>query len=991
MAVEGGGGTEVEAERTSGDGPAVDGKAGVFVSYAREDKSFALRLHDAFQAQGREVWADWESIAGGAAWEAEIASGVEAADAFVFVLSPDSVVSTECEKELTHAVELSKRLLPVLYRDVDVDQTPDVLRPLNWSDFRDVATFDRALDRLSDALDTDLDWIHEHTRLLERALEWERGHRDGSRLLRGGDLREAERWLAQQGSGGERKPTGLQTEYLYESRRGAVRRQRIAIVAVLLALAVAVALGAFALIQRSDAIAREKIALSRELAARSELQLELDPAQSVLLAARAAEAARTVEAAQALRRSLSVPAVGVVLEREASPLEAVAFSPNGKLVVTAAGDGKTRALEAATGASVAVLDNRSIKQVDSAQFSPDGNGLVMTGQGLAWGWQTRSWKRIGVLDKGYAQSAAFAPDGRLFFSTGGLTRVWDPSTQRTVIALSARGNTGAFPFRPAFSRDGKRAVTASGRVSGTALVWEVASGKILAVLRASRHYPLASAALSPDGDRVVTVDLGGSASVWNVKPRRKLADLDDRGSANSASISPDGRLVLTSRLSDAATGKPRLVLEREPAGVIRTASFSPNGKLVVTARADGAQLWDVARRSKITDLRAHTGSVNGAAFSPDGTLVVTAGQDGTARLWQLQAEAHVTLPGHLGYFNKPEFSPDGTLVVTPGTDGKARLWDPTTGEDVRELDARTGARTTASFSPDGKLLVTTAANGTPSVWETASWRRLAVLRARGRIEEPSFSLDGKRIVTASETGIVQIWDAVTGASIAALHGAPLLDRAVFSPDGKFVAAYDGRDNRKVQVWDIGTGRRLAAFGNEYDTYGATFRPDGRLLTTSLEEGFGASRLWDLAPRRSIYVVRGEEVGDVAAFSADGKRLVTTGDNAGARIWDGETGDSVAVLGRAGRVVDAGFNRDGTLVVTAGADGTARVWETETGAPLLTVRTGPGYLESAAFSPDGMQILTGGEDGLARVYPCNVCGSVDDLRALARARLLGRLP
>jgi WD40 repeat protein len=980
-----------------GDEPAADGKAGVFVSYAREDRSFALRLYGALQAQGREVWADWEDIPAGARWEAEIASGIDAADAFVFVLSPDSVVSTECEKELRRASEHNKRLLPLLYKEVEPGEAPEVLRSLQWSDFRDDATFDSALEPLSQALDTDLDWLREHTRLLQRTLEWEGGGRDRSRLLRGRDLRDAEQWLTQQGLGGGRKPTALQTDYIFASRRGAVRRQRITIGAVLLALAVAVVLAVFALIQRSDAISGEKVARSRELAARSALQLQLDPAQSLLLAAQAAEVAPTAEATQALRRSLSVPAVGVVLEREASPLEAVTFSPDGKLVVTAAQDGTARVLETATGAIVAALDNRSIEQVDSARFSRDGEFLVMTGQGLAWGWKTSDWRRIAVLDKAFVQSAASAPDGRLFFSTGGVTRAWNPATGETVIALDDRGLQGdSFPFTPAFSRDGKLAVTSSGRLGGTALVWEVATGKILAALRGTQDDAVAGAAFSPNGKLAVTISVDGVTRVWKVTTGRVVAVLSEGGTGESATFGPDGKLVLTvsgatSRLWDPTRRKTRLVLGREPAGFVRQASFSPDGKLVVTARADGAQVWEVTTRSKLAELRAHTGSVNGAAFSPVAKLVATTGQDGTARLWQLPSQAHLTLLGQLGYVNKPEFSPDGKLVVTPGTDGKVRLWEAATGKSFRVLNGRTGPRSTARFSPDGTLAVAAAPDGTARIWEVASAQQLAILRGGKGAVEPTFSPDSQLIATANDEGTVRIWTAATGASVAVLRGSGLLDRAIFSPDGKLIAAY-GRQGATVRVWDAESGDRLAVFGGTFaDLYDATFRPDGRLLTTSLEEGYGAARLWDVAARRGIYVVRGAEVGGRAAFSSDGKRLVTTGDNAGARVWDAETGASVALLrGHSGPVVDAGFNREGTLVVTAGSDGTARVWEAETGAPLLTLPKRAGYLESAAFSSDGRMILTGGEDGVARIYPCGVCGSVDELLALARARLLGRL-
>ena len=100
-------------------------------------------------------------------------------------------------------------------------------------------TFDDAAARLLAALTVDAEWVRTHTRLGLRAGEWDRRGRDSSFLLRGSDLREAERWLAEQ-AGKEPPPTELQSRYVNASRRATSRRQRLAFVAVLIALAVAV-------------------------------------------------------------------------------------------------------------------------------------------------------------------------------------------------------------------------------------------------------------------------------------------------------------------------------------------------------------------------------------------------------------------------------------------------------------------------------------------------------------------------------------------------------------------------------------------------------------------------------------------------------------------------------------------------------------------------------------------------------------------------------
>ena len=83
-------------------------------------------------------------------------------------------------------------------------------------------------------------------------------------------------------------------------------------------------------------------------------------------------------------------------------------------------------------------------------------------------------------------------------------------------------------------------------------------------------------------------------------------------------------------------------------GSVNSASFSPDGKLIVTAGTDGtARVWDTSGK-QIVELRGHSASVRSASFSPDGQRIVTASFDGTARVWDLSGKQLVELTGHQG-------------------------------------------------------------------------------------------------------------------------------------------------------------------------------------------------------------------------------------------------------------------------------------------------------------------------------------------------------
>jgi hypothetical protein len=188
--------------------------ADVFISYSRKDKAFVQRLDEALRQRGREAWIDWEGIRATEEFMQAIYAAIEGADTFIFVLSPDSVSSVICGKEIAHAVAQNKRMVPLVARDINAAEVPEALARLNWIFCREPDDFEQSTNTLISALDTDLDWVRAHTRPLTRAVEWEAKGKNNSFVLRADDLRSAEQWLTEAGVDKERQPTALQTAYI---------------------------------------------------------------------------------------------------------------------------------------------------------------------------------------------------------------------------------------------------------------------------------------------------------------------------------------------------------------------------------------------------------------------------------------------------------------------------------------------------------------------------------------------------------------------------------------------------------------------------------------------------------------------------------------------------------------------------------------------------------------------------------------------------------
>ena len=357
------------------------------------------------------MWIDADDIPSGARWRQELGSAIEAADAFVFVITPASVASAECQTELARAVEVGKRLVPVLYQETA--GAPPELLTYQYVDARDGTGFDVTVDKVIAAIDTDHDWVTAHTLWLGRALRWEESGRDRSTLLRRGkELRSAEEWLAGQSEHRKPPPTALQSAYIAESGRAERRRMRRLATAACIAVAVAVTLAVLALLQRSEAIAQRDEARSRELAAKSGQALEVDPELGILLALEALDTDRTAEGVDALRRAVNESRVRDVLGSHAGGVTTIAFSPDGSLIVTGGEDGSARISRSDDGSEVAALDAHDAP-VRITTFDPSGERvLTAADDGTMRLWDAATGAMVGELagHTDRVQTAEFSPE-----------------------------------------------------------------------------------------------------------------------------------------------------------------------------------------------------------------------------------------------------------------------------------------------------------------------------------------------------------------------------------------------------------------------------------------------------------------------------------------------------------------------------------------------------------------------------------------------------
>ncbi|UBF26589.1 TIR domain-containing protein [Kovacikia minuta CCNUW1] len=223
-----------------------------FISYGRADsKAFAKKLNDCLVAQGLEVWFDFDDIPLGVDYQNQINAGIEWADNFLFIISPHSVHSPYCAKEIDRALKLNKRIIPLMHveqinretwqqrhpngTDADwetyaakgfhtcfLNLHPEIAK-INWVYFREgIDDFERSLAALLAVFERDRSYVRQHTHFLSKALEWERTHKQTRFLLVGEERQRAEEWLSfPLEDAPPCLPTDLHCEYITESTKNA--------------------------------------------------------------------------------------------------------------------------------------------------------------------------------------------------------------------------------------------------------------------------------------------------------------------------------------------------------------------------------------------------------------------------------------------------------------------------------------------------------------------------------------------------------------------------------------------------------------------------------------------------------------------------------------------------------------------------------------------------------------------------------------------------
>jgi RNA polymerase sigma factor (sigma-70 family) len=638
--------------------------------------------------------------------------------------------------------------------------------------------------------------------------------------------------------------------------------------------------------------------------------------------------------------------LGTIRLRHGGHVKSVAFTPDGKSVVSGGFDGWAVLWDVRTGKRLRQFRGGTIQSV---AVDPEGKRLALPNynDGKIILYELATGKELATCPghRGGTGVVVFSPYGKWLASAGKIQRlggkdkrirVWDAATLREVRSWQVEGD---WVYQLQFTPNGKglASVLASEDKEWEFRFWDAATGEEQPLRGALADVRVGAFCFSADGKTLLTgsnAETGGLLQLWDLATGKEVRTVAARieGGIKQVALAPDGKSAWAitwywpgnhkPQQWDLSTGKQLLSLAH-PSYITQIEDFalSPDGKCLATGTySHDVFLWDTTTGRRSSDFVGHRDLATAAAFTPDGQHLWTGGCDKTIRYWSAASGEQLRLLSQEGNKGGTVWTlalrPDGkmlaaSLIHRNNDDPRKksfdfRLWDLTSGKE-RELRHGQGDWVTAvAFSPDGRVLASRgedptiremlASRGedqnirqTIRLWDVAAGKE----RARLRCEEAgaygiAFSPDGRHLISALDKETIGFWDVQTGHLIRRLSvglsgGIPI---PLLSRDGRMLVT--GGGEQPLRLWEVASGKERGRIerpdAKRYVV--AALSPDGHILAWF--DSHQPIKLWDLIADKQL-----GELGDrtnMAAvesltFSRDSRRLASSHDDGTVLIWD----------------------------------------------------------------------------------------------------------
>ncbi|KAJ7845320.1 hypothetical protein B0H13DRAFT_2410028 [Mycena leptocephala] len=550
------------------------------------------------------------------------------------------------------------------------------------------------------------------------------------------------------------------------------------------------------------------------------------------------------------------PPLMATLEAHSGHIVAVAFSPNGKLVVSGSSHHGTLCLwDVESAQLVGSLDSGEYSTACVA-FSPDNNFIVSghyTGSLLQWDVAKRGLMGQFKGHTSFIDCVALSPDGThlVLGLNDGTVHRWDVKSFASQMPVGRDLEQYRKPnihgsYTPVHAvAYSKTHIAAIVPYSAGVLLWESSTGAFIGSKHSGQsHTSATSVIFSP----------GGTTLFW-------AESIDD-----SFRIVPGITNFSQSNIYiwNLTTDTTEMIAQTSSG---RCMAFSNDCTRFAccTYRGSAITLFDlpVGDQSHGALLVGHAGEIHALAFSPDGTRLISGAYDSTVRVWDTNSKVtkQETSEGPTETVLRVAFSPDGEQIAYGSRDGETLILDARSGRTVQHfLHLAKGDVDSLEYSPDGSSLTV-----------TTNLKENRTLRIQtGRQVSPVKDLipDKKARLSSPPEG----WRVMT-----------------YPPGGQYVVLLlPESDKGELGLWDI----RKGIFKLKFEGHLPHLYKTRILCNTSytLLTSHGLFRLWETETGRLMGPPISGHPGRVMDldFSSDGTRFVSGGADNTLRVWDMES-------------------------------------------------------------------------------------------------------